>query len=217
MSLRGLCALVAGLLAGLALLVPGEAWAATDAAGVIGSETIVIVPAGRSVHTLVDLTWTRLPPGQREFVALPQGFTSVQVLHPRVPVSMTQDGVWVDGRPVSLVLNVISRASTPYLLQETASAAIETVTLFVGGGAYPSGNALGPFTYAGRTRLAGRVLRVFAAKNVAQGTQLFIPIALSSSISVDRAVVAVALGALGGVDLLGAAWWTLRRFGGLRV
>lgn len=213
---RGLYAVLFGVVAGLSALAPGAARAATGSAGMIGSETIVIVPAGPWVNTLVDITWARRPPGAREFVALPQGFTVAQALRPRVAVSPTSAGVWVDGRPVNVSLTVVSRATTPYLLEETTSAPVKVATLLVAGGAYPSGNALAPFAYQGGVNLGGRRLLAFAAANVAQGTRLFVPIALSDPIPGDGVAVAVALAILAAGCVVGAALWTLGQFGGRR-
>lgn len=217
MSGRGLLAMFLGTMATVSVLAPGAAWAATGASGgIIGSETIVVVPAGQWVNTLVEITWARRPPGGREFVALPQGFSVAQAIRPRVAVTPTSDGVWVKGRPESVSLNVVSRATAPYLLEETAAAPVKSATLLVAAGAYPSGNALAPFVYEGRVRLGGRWLLAFSAADVAQGTVVFIPIALSDPVPAERAAVASALAVLAGASALGAAFWTLGRFGGLR-
>lgn len=216
MSGRGLCAWAPALAAGLMVVAPAAAWAATASSGVIGTQTIVVVPAGRWVNTLVAVTWARRPPGRREFVALPRGFVVAQAIHPRIAVRRTADGVWLAGRPASVALNVVFPATTPYLLEETTTAPIEAATLLVAVGAYPSGNALGPFAYRGRVRLGGRRLLAFAAANVGQGTQLFIPIALSDPVPTERAAVAGALALLAAGSVAGAAFWTLGRFGGRR-
>lgn len=216
MSARALGALVLGLAAVLLVCTPTAAWAATASSGMIGAETIVIVPTGHFVNALVDITWARRPPGRREFVALPRGFVVAQALHPRMAVRRAEDGVWLAGRPASVSLNVVFPATTPYLLEETTAAPIQAATLLVAVGAYPSGNALGPFAYRGQVRLGGRRLLAFAAENVAHGTQLFIPITLSDPVPTDRAVVAGALAILAAASVAGAAFWTLGRFGGRR-
>lgn len=203
------------LLLGCVIMVaPVGANAASNPRGTMASETLVLVPGRSWVHTLVVVVWARRPAGRREFIALPQGFTTVEDARPNAVVTSTRSGVWVEGRPRSLTLHVIAPATAPFLLDETTAAPIQRVTLFTAGEAYPSGNALGPFAYQGVARLAGRELRVFAAENVPAGTQIFIPVTFSNPVPAARRGLDVALGAMAVGFLLGAAWWALRRFGG---
>lgn len=183
-----------GLLLSLCVAVLGAAgWAssttaaASRPAGVVASETWVFVPQAAGVRVLVSVDWARPPAGPKEFIPLPAGFSLLRVAGAKVPFQATSSGVWLSGRPKSVELDLWLPRTAPLVWSQTTTAPIASATLLVGSGAYPSGSALGPFSYQGVVHLAARELREFQAAAVPAGTSIFIPMALSDPAQAYRA------------------------------
>ncbi|MCL6595689.1 MAG: hypothetical protein K6V73_05685 [Firmicutes bacterium] len=192
---------------------PGVAAAASGSSGVVGSETWVFVPQAAGVRVLVNVDWDRLPVGPKEFVPLPGGFTLLRVIGTTAPFQATASGVWLSGRPKSVQFDILLPRTSPLVWSETTAAPIASATLLVGGGAYPSGSALGTFTYRGVVHLAGQNLREFQAAAVPAGTSIFIPMALGDPAQVYRGWARAGLLLLGLAALAFAVVWAGRQTG----
>lgn len=210
---RGLLLSLCAAVLGVAGWAPGTTVAANVPSGVVASETWVFVPLAAGVRVLVTVDWARRPGGPKEFVPLPGGFTLLRVAGTKEPFRATASGVWLSGRPKSVEFDLLLPRMSPLVWSQTTTAPIASATLLVGGGAYPSGSALGPFAYRGVVHLAGQELREFQATAVPAKTSIFVPMALTDPAQVYGAWAQTGLFLLGLAAVAFAVAWGRRQTG----
>lgn len=210
---RGLLLSLCAAVLAVAGWAPSTIAAGSAPSGVVAAETWVFVPRAAGVRVLVNVDWARPPAGSKEFVPLPGGFTLLRMAGAKVPSRVTASGVWLSGRPKSVELDLWLPRTSPVVWSQTTTAPIASATLLVGGGTYPSGSALGPFTYRGVVRLAGQDLREFQAVAVPAGTAIFVPMALADPTQAYRPWAQAGLFMLGLAALTFAIAWARRRTG----